>query len=289
MTVRRLAYLRRCMPAALVPAVVALRTLIGRHHAGRRAKAVDQIRFVVGDGASETEVKKLANAYIKRMAWRAESRWHPRLTNRQEISGLENLQAALIEGRGCIISFFHHGDWEGMFGSIARWGIPVRVISSSDVMESPLPWLRQAHRLITSVPGVELVDSRRGSSGVRESLAMGCAVAVALDPPGHTCIKIFGREVLASSGGSRIAMEGDIPVVRLTFKPVRGQRAAVGAITLEPPLWPRDFPSLDALMETMVTHQEQSVLNWPEAADQPKSRMLNRGLVRVPTEYHPPP
>ena len=215
---RLLALLRRCTPSALVPAVVALRTWVGRRHAGRWANAVDEMRFVVGDDAPAEEVHHLAGAYIKRMAWRGENRWHPRLTNRQEVVGLEHLQAALAEGRGCIVSFVHHGDWAGMFPSIARLGIPLRVVSNPDVMESEVPWLRQTARLITSNPGVELIDSRLGSSGVREALKAGSAVGVALDPPGHTLINIFGREVFASSGGSRIAMEGDIPIVRLEIQ-----------------------------------------------------------------------
>lgn len=283
-----LAWIRSVTPLAWVSLLIRGLGIIRVMHPGRWATAKDQMRFVIGSSAGEPAIRKAARRYVNRMTWRGESRWHPELITHQRIMGLEHLRSLQEQGKGFILSFVHHGDWEGTFSSLARHGIRMHLIATSEMFsEKPEAWLRQQRDVIALLEGVTLVDVAVGSRGVRDLLARDCAVALALDPVGHTPVRFLGHDLLLSSGGTRIAMELDVPVVMMTSHPDERHSRACSWIKLSPPVFPHDFAGVDEFLEHLIRHQEEAILAWPEATDQPM-RMLKRSLARNPTTFRRP-
>ncbi len=246
------------------------------------------MKIIMGDDISERELDRMATAYLRRMAWRKEARWHPSLFNRQKVVGFEHVLRALEAGKGCILSFAHHGDWEGMFPSVARCGVGVQVLAASVMFEAKQPlWLRQQALMIESADNTHLLDVAGGSTVVRELLRRHQLVAIALDVPGHTRYSFLGREMLLSSGGSRIAVETGSPVVVATQRrPEPGGWSLGATVVLHPPLWPDDFGSVHELALEMSSRHERAILAWPAGVDEP-ARLLDLSLVRQSTEYRP--
>jgi hypothetical protein len=201
---------------------------------------------------------------------------------------MEHLQDALAMGKGCLVSFMHHGDYIGSFGSIARKGQDIAVVGDSNLWDPHgLLWQHLHLRAISSVPGVTCLDVAMGSAGIRRELAAGVAVAVAIDFPGHTPTHLFGRDLMLSSGGIRVAHGGDVPVVpifseRIGQGPLNGARVVLGQALL-----PKDYATAEDLHAELSRQFEKSMLAWPEAVEEPL-RMDHRHLVRSSTEYRAP-
>ena len=93
-------------------------------------------------------------------------------------------------------------------------------------------------------------------------------MAIAIDPAGHTPTRFLGRELMLSSGGTRIAAERDVPVIVMTSaRPSEDWKAAT--VVLSPPLYPRDFDSPEALHAEVARQLEAAILARPEAMDTP--------------------
>lgn len=277
--------LRKTTPDAAVPVIVSGRTWAATRRSKRLAGAVEEMRLVVGDGPPQEEVELLAARYLRRMAWRGETRWHPSWINQQEVVGMEHLEQALALGRGCILSFVHHADWEGTFPSIARHGLEVHALGSSAMFQPRQAlWLRAQKRMVESFPGAFVVDVGGGSPVVRDLLGRGHVVGIALDVPGHTPLHYLGHDLMLSSGGTRIAAAGDVPVIVETSTPDTSKTFEAARVTLSPPLLPHDFASSDALLAEIARLHEEAILAWPEAMDRP-STLLDLTMVREPTEY----
>ena len=129
------------------------------------------------------------------------------------------------------------------------------------------------------------MDVSSGSAGLREHLGRGDVVGVALDFPGHTPTHMFGKDLLLSSGGTRIAMDLDTPVVAVTSHRHPSRELGGATVELSPPLYPRDFASVEDLHRALAAHFERAILAWPEATEEPL-RMQKTHLVRTPTTYH---
>ena len=267
--------------------IVAARSWLGRRRPGRHKKAVESVRFIVGDSVPEQELDALADAYLKRASWRAEARIRPRLINSQEVVGHEHLAAALAEGRGCLLSFMHHGDYLGSFGSIVRCGTPLVIIGDS-VMFDPKGrfWHTEYKRAAVSVPGTSMLDVAIGSAGIREQLQAGSVVAIAVDFPGHTPTRIFGHDLMLSSGGVRIAAQLDAPVVAMTAERAGSSLLGGARTVLSPPMHPHDFAGPEELHAELVRTFEASIVKWPEAMEEPL-RMDYDHLVRKRPEQGP--
>jgi lauroyl/myristoyl acyltransferase len=245
--------------------------------------------MVVGHERRQSEVDDLAAAYVRRMVWRSEARWHPQSINTQRVDGLGHLRQCLAGGRGCILSFVHHGDWEGAIPSIARHGFSVRVLGDTEFFDPGAPeWIRQMKRAIESIGDAAVVDVAGGSAVVRDLLRRGCVMAIALDVPGHTPTRFLRQDLVLSSGGTRIAMDLKVPVVVLTSRRDAGHRRGRSRVVLQPPLIPDDFKSAEQLREAVIELQERAILAWPEAVDKP-SRLIDSRKIRRPTEYRGSP
>ena len=272
------------LPYTLLPTLVTLRSWVGSQRPGRRQGARQQMKFVVGGEVSETALQSLVKDYLWRMSWLAEARWKPGLVNRQRLVGISHIREALAEGRGCVLSFVHHGDYFGIFPSLANAGVEVHTLSNPQMLGTNAGL--RARRMVevsTGVRGSYAVDAGRGTAGVRELLGQGCLVAIALDQAGHTPLTFLGHELLLSSGGLRIARDLNVPVVVATSLADTPRGRAT--VSFSPPLRSGDFDSTDALREAVASLHEAAIMAWPTAFARP-TRMTNRRLVKPPTEHH---
>jgi lauroyl/myristoyl acyltransferase len=207
------------------------------------------------------EVDHHAREYIARIAWRQALRWHPGVIARQPVEGIEHLRDARRAGRGVVISFVHHAEFGGMFPSIARSGIPVRVMAASAEMVAPGPNMIQ-HLAVVGAGG-GLVPSDEGVAGMERRLREGEVVAVAIDVPGRTRLRFAGREVHCAAGGAVAAKRASAPIVIATSHPDDGIRPT---IRLHPAIEPDDFESVDELMQHLASAHEPAVLASPASA-----------------------
>lgn len=267
-----LARARTTLPGSWVPPVVALRLHLDRRSEAMRRLAEEQARFLLPDGVDDATVAAVTERYLLHNAWRAELRWHPELITHQPVHGLEQLHAVRRLGRGVLISFLHHGPYDGALPSVARAGVPLHVVVGSEVTDASStagapPFLRQ-HATVASSCGNRLVDVDAGSDEVGRLLRRGECVALALDVVGRSEVTFLGRRLLGSGGAARLAARYDTPVVPLTA--TRGTRGF--SVCLGTPHEPRDHPDDTALLAALLRHHEAAVQACPEAYHHPTTR-----------------
>jgi lauroyl/myristoyl acyltransferase len=264
--------LRSVKPSWLVPLVVALRARLGRHRPALMDDARTQMRWVVGDDQPAETIDRLAAAYVKRMIWRGEARWHPELVTRQPVMGLEHLRALQDAGSAYIISFAHHGDYEAISPSLAWAGFPSHVVTTDEMFADEMPvWMAQQKRVVAQ-PGVTLVSVSIGSAGIKEVLRSGHAVALGADILGHTPVRFLGHDVKIASGAARLARDCDVPVVVVTSRPQQGKPGGCAELTVTPPLHHTDFETHQDLLVEMLRRHEAAISAWPEATEYPMRR-----------------
>jgi lauroyl/myristoyl acyltransferase len=221
--------------------------------------ARNQMRHLLGESAP-SDIDPLACAFIDHWTWCDELRWHPRTVTRQPVRGAENLTTALAAGRGVMLSFVHHGHFDGAFASVARaTNVPVHALASAEAMRNGGPNMQQHLRVCGSGGG--LVPSDSGTRGLIAELGAGKVVAAAIDVPGGSTVDFLGRTVRCSSGSVHAAIGAQAPVVVMTSH----HDTSGSYLQLSEPLWPTDFSGADELLSTIARHQEQPLTDWPEA------------------------
>ena len=278
---------RSLLPDALVPTWAALRYRVVRLSAKRRSAAEEQMRFVVGD-VPRAELDRHVEDYLRRSVFRGETRYNAELVRHARIEGLAVVEALRDASQGFVIDFVHHGDYETICASMGSAGVPSYAYATSMLWEPGAPhWLRMQKKVIEDSPGVTLVDAARGSAYARELLKEGSAVAIATDQPGHTPVEFLGHRMHLSSGAIRVAFDTASPVVVVTSSPDPDRPHGVAMLTVHEPLLPRDFESVEAMLDVVLRMHEQAFRAWPGAAETPM-RMLDMALVKAPSEYQVP-
>ena len=265
------ATVRPRVPTAALPALVDLRTRRARSSATAWSEGQRQMRFLLQARSPETDFDDLTARYLHVMRWRGEIRFHPELITRQRVDGAEHLREARDRGVGVIVSFMHHGFYDGLFGSLAAAGLPCAPVATPSMFKPTMPlWMRQQLAVVRlGGPPLNADDGRRGIS---EALAGGRVIGIATDVPSTTPMDFMGRRLLGSFGAARLAFEDGIPVVMATAHPEPGGRFPSASIRLAPPVDPAAFASARDLLEHLVAHQEVAIAAWPEASDQPLKR-----------------
>lgn len=268
-TEEKVARARAAVPRPLVPLLWRLRARLAWSRAAVREDARAQMRFLLEQARPEADVEAAARAYVRYQARRAELRWHPSTLTGLPVEGLAHLVAARAEGRGVILSFIHHGYYDGAFPSIAGRGVPTHMVVYPYMLEPDCPvWLRQ-HVVVGTANGGRAVSAAIGTDGLVDLLGQGEVVAIATDVPGRTPLRFVGRDVLGSFGAARLATGTGAPVVLMTTEEDDRGRPV---IRLHPALEPTDFASPADLLVAMLATHEDVVLRWPEATDLPLSR-----------------
>lgn len=264
----RLAGLRRVTsPAASL--IVAARMKRALNDPKTLAEADDEMSFLVPEAFAAGALRPLATQYLNQMLWRAELRWQPRSITHQPVQGIHHLHDAQAAGRGVILSFMHHAQYDGAFASLRRAGAePICTAAHPGMFGKGVkPYLRQ-HLKVVALGG-RVIDVAVGFSRLKDVVQAGETLALASDVPGSTPVTFAGRSLRGSSGAARIAALTGAPVVLMTS---RREPSGTPVLTLSEALNPTQFSSPEELLRAMTSHHEAAVLAWPEASDQPTSR-----------------
>lgn len=258
---------RRATPPPLVPQIVRVRLRQAYRDPAMWDRARAEMRFLLEESVPGADIEDAARRYIERWVWRAELRWRPRMITRQRVVGLEHLQRARSLGRGVLLSFMHHGQYDGAMPSVIRMGEPMHGVGHPKLLSPDAPPSVRQHMRINSryctVHSTEI-----GARGIAELLVGGGTVALACDVPGRTPVEFAGRKLVGSAGSARIPFATGSPVVLL-----RTRRDAHGSyLELSEGLDPHAYAGPEALLADILRRHEVAVLEWPEAADSPLSR-----------------
>lgn len=258
-------------PPVVVPAVAGLRARRAAASQPELAMAKLHMRFLLERTRPDADLDAAAKQYLAWMAWRDEARWHPRLITRQPVAGLTHLTEVRT---GAILSFMHHGQYDGVFASLARLGVRLQVVANPRHLDASAPaWLRQQIKLVAR-GGNAVIPVTAGSLEMRDRLKSGAIIAIASDVAGRTPVSFAGRRVIGSAGAARIAWATGRPIVVMTSHPGDGTRTR---LQLHEPLHPADFSSAEDLLAASLLTHEGAVLAWPEAHDQPSRRFAIPG------------
>jgi lauroyl/myristoyl acyltransferase len=259
---------RRHLPDSLVPVVVQLAFWVLWSRASVREDARAQMRFLLEKTQPDADLEAKARAYVKRNLWRGEARWHPDLVTRQRVVGLEHLQAAQALGRGVVLSYMHHGSWDGSGASIARLGLPQFMTAYPTTLSPDAPAWIQQHVKVCCIGGGVALSTEIGTQGIIDLLSEGKIVSIAVDVAGRTPVRFVGRDLTGSFGAARIPTLTGSPLVAMTH-----QVDAQGEfVRVHEPLDPADFESPQALLVRLLEIHEAAVLETPEDVDVPLSR-----------------
>jgi lauroyl/myristoyl acyltransferase len=259
---------RSAVPDALVPAVVRSRIRAKRRKPEARERARREMEFLIG-AVRPDDVDRAAAAYLERDVWRSELRYHPNLLNAMPVENAAALERARAHGRGVVLSFLHHGHYEGATASIARACPPFHIVISPDMLAPDAPSFLRQHVLTGSSTGAEPINASVGAKAMIGHLQAGDVLGIATDVPGTTRLPFLGQERLGSSGAARLAMGANSPVVMMFAR-----CESDGALWLElsDPVEPADFTTPDELLGHLITGQEPAVQAWPEGYHQPTLR-----------------
>lgn len=269
---------RAALPDAFVPAVVRARLWAKRRRPGPMERARVEMQYLLGAVASE-RVEPAAAAYVVRDVMRSEMRYHPRLVVRQDVENAVVLTRARSTGRGVVVSFLHHGHYEGTTAALALADAPFGIVVSPEMLAPDAPtFLRQHVRAGTST-GNQTVDAGLGGKELAARLSRGETLAIATDVPGTSVVPFLGRDRRGSSGAARLAAATNSLVVTLHAHCESDGRQWV---RVGEAIEPRDFPDAEELLRHLVSTQEGPVLAWPEAYHQPSMRWGEPETSAVP-------
>lgn len=259
---------RSAVPDALVPAITRARTRRKLGDEGAVAKARAEMDFLIG-AIRPGDVDRATRAYVERDVMRSELRYHPRLIARQPVANLEALERARAAGRGVVVSFLHHGHYEGSVASLAWAGQPLTMLVSDDMLAEDAPTFLRQHVRVGRVLGNRTIAASEGMAACKEALQGGEPIAVATDVPGRSPLTFLGAQRLGSSGAARMALDTGALVVMLFAR-----CAADGTLSIElsEPIEPADFADPHQLLLHLLAAHEAPVLAWPEGYHQPRLR-----------------
>lgn len=236
-----------------------------------RAAQEENMRFLLEHTERAAEIPELARGYAIFDIERNPRRWRPHDLIRQPVRGLEWLTTKRDPERGVVLSFMHHGQYDGLMGSIARHGVAMHGVAAPEAFDpNAHVQIRQHFKVCSMVPGCTLVNAGDGAAKLVEHLEQRAVLALASDVAGRTEVTFLGRTMLGSFGAARVATQTNSPVVLLT-----SHRAEDGSsyFQLHEPLEPSDFAEPSDLLTEILRRHEPAVLAWPEAYDSPYGRL----------------
>lgn len=264
----RTEHLRRLVPQHKIPEVVERKLAKLWENPDFRALQERQMRYLLEFTDRADEVPTLAREFARFSITRLYQRWHPDPISNHRVEGIEWLTTKRDPERSVILSFMHHGWYEGLFVSVKRAGAPVTILALPSVMGSGAPTAMRQHIRVVRQEN-EMIPASGGVKEIQAQLRPGMTMAIAADVPGHTELKWLGRRVRGPIGHAVIAHRSNSPVVIATAHPTDG----VGEVVrLHEPLEPGDFGEPMDLLEAILRRQEEAVLAWPEAFEMPRAR-----------------
>jgi lauroyl/myristoyl acyltransferase len=234
--------------------------------------AIRSMDYVLGCTSRADEVEKLARRWVFENVKRDELTWRPWQATRWPVERIEVLADVVADGRGAILSFFHHGQHGGMFGSLARRGFRSHVAVLESLLHDLEPGykgMRKAQHIEMARIGATVFQAKGSMDHMRELLASGELLGLASDLPGSLPVTVFGRNASAGSGAARLAADLGVPLV-----PVTAHRRGlfVQSFRIGDPIEPRHHEGLESIQQAIFDAQADAILEWPEGLMEPLER-----------------
>ncbi|CAB4718406.1 MAG: hypothetical protein F2667_09595 [Actinobacteria bacterium] len=266
---RGLERVRLAVPDPLVDTVVGARVWRKRRKPDVVAAARLEMDFLLSEVSTPAEIDAVTQRYLARETYRSELRYHPKIIGEQPVDGVDRLRAARRAGRGVVISFLHHGHYEGATASVGKAEAPIHIAISEDMIGADAPAFLRQHVRVGLRSGNTGVNAAAGAGVLAKVLTDGHVMAIATDVPGRTPLHFLGRDRLGSSGAARLARGTNSLVVVMT-----AHCDSDGALSLSigEPIEPLDFASHDELLAELLRAQEPAILAWPEGYHLPRLR-----------------
>ncbi len=251
---------------------------IGRRRAQRmwqdpqlRAAAEASMRWLLQHTDRLDEVPELTREYVEFDVLRNYRRWHPADLIEQPVEGAEWLTTQRDHSRGVILSFMHHGQYDGLGPSLCQQGVELHGVVAPEAFDPATAiQFRQHFNVVNAHADIHLVNAADGSGRLRELLDQNAVIAIASDVPGRTPVNFMGHHLLGSFGAARLAVEKDCPVVLVTSHRLPDGRPM---LKVHEPLEPSDFSDPATLLNEIFKRHEPAILAWPAAYDSPLGRL----------------
>jgi hypothetical protein len=267
----RLFYALRCrLP---FPMKVLAAELLGRLdrwlQPGELAEARTATEAIVAGTRLAGQVETIARRRLVEERLREAAFWRARF-DRDQVVGTANMQGALAQGRGVILSFCHVGSFHGSIAPLSRdAGRTTYIATNSWFLEPPdgSEWsLRIEHwrRRLAAIDG-RIVQMPGTFETLGALLDRGEVVMLAFDMPGNSETRFLGKPVMLTSGTAKLALRTDALV--LPLRPAR--RGLRLAIEFGRPIDPREHVDARSLQSAIAGIHEEWILERPAALEDP--------------------
>lgn len=185
---------------------------------GRRRVALGNVRACL-PALSEAEAREVALESFRRLAWTfleiLGGALSPRAEplRRVELLGLDDLEAAVKEGRGVVLVAPHLGNWELLGAVTAQLGFGPLTVSKRLKNPYVSEWMRRRRE----EAGVEVLWAEKASSmALLERLEQRGIIAMVTDQDARSRgveVQYLGRTASAHRGAAMLALAADSPIV----------------------------------------------------------------------------
>ena len=211
------AFLSRLLPERLAFGVgESLGWVVGRVLGIRRKVVEENLRRAFPERSAEWRGKVAIASYRHlgremMSTLRFNSAGGSELLKRTEVSGLEELEEAMAEGKGAVLVAGHTGNWELGGAILAAHGIPLDAV----VTRQSNPLVDEEFFRSRSRFGVRVVERRKAPRQLLRSLRSGRAVALVADQnagSGGVFVDFFGTPASTAKGPALFALRAGAPL-----------------------------------------------------------------------------
>jgi lauroyl/myristoyl acyltransferase len=169
-----------------------------------------------------------------------------------------------------VLSFLHQGQFNGLFASIARHGIPMVVVSNPLFFEPDTSTWQgrlfvQQFQVATGHPRLTPITATKSFDAVVSWKREGALVVLAADIPGSGAVRFLGRTFGVASGAAQASLRSGAPIIPLSAV----RTGLLSRYEVQTPLRPADYKDAAALQQALFDRHEPAVLAWPEAVEGP--------------------
>ncbi|MCX8053927.1 MAG: lysophospholipid acyltransferase family protein [Armatimonadetes bacterium] len=184
-----------------------------------RTTAIMNLTAAFASEKSPDEIRQLAREVFKHFAreslqfFRLVSMSREKIDQMVEVDGLENLDAALAGGKGCIAVTAHYGNWELLARKLVLLGYPVNVIAR----DSDDPGMTTIATRIRESAGYKVFDKDQPLIGAFRRLKNNEILSILPDQNDFQGIPVmfFNRLAATPTGPAFLSLRSGAPIVPL--------------------------------------------------------------------------
>jgi len=182
-----------------------------------RNVALNNLRAAFGDEKSEAEIRAIAKQVFRHFSRGAVEFFYLLALKREQVDsmidvdGLEHIDSALAEGKGCIVITAHYGNWELLARKLVIRGYKVNVIAR----DSDDPGMTGTTTRIRESGGYQVFDKDQPLIGAMRALRRNEVLGILPDQNDSRGIfaPFFGRPVATATGPAMFSLKSGAPLV----------------------------------------------------------------------------